>query len=202
MRSGSPIRRVRVLHLCSYPLVTPSLGVETSKMVELTKNIVRELLDYDKLTGKLTWKFRDRKWFKTTTAWKIWNTRFAGKQAFTRNSRGRYFANIFGKSYLAHRIIFLWMRGRWPDPEVDHEDQDPGNNRWNNLKESTHLQNMRNRKRHVNNKTGVSGVCEDKHGYIVKIGTVYVGRFKSFAKAVSARRTAEKDYGYSPNHGQ
>lgn len=48
---------------------------------ELTAEIARELLDYDPLSGALTWKKRDRKWFSRSNQWKNWNGRYAGRQA-------------------------------------------------------------------------------------------------------------------------
>jgi hypothetical protein len=35
---------------------------------ELTQEIARELFDYAELTGLLTWRWRDRKWFKSEGA--------------------------------------------------------------------------------------------------------------------------------------
>ena len=39
--------------------------------------LVHELLHYDLETGHFTWKWRDRKWFKSEHDWKRWNTRYA-----------------------------------------------------------------------------------------------------------------------------
>lgn len=60
---------------------------------KLTQQIVRELLEYNPRTGKLTWKKRSRKWFRSTS-WRDgshfqsselrcaqWNKRWAGKRA-------------------------------------------------------------------------------------------------------------------------
>lgn len=48
------------------------------------------------------------------------------------------------------------------DREVDHCDGDSLNNRKENLRICTHQQNMMNRKRHKNNKSGVKGVYFDQ----------------------------------------
>lgn len=176
--------------------------------MKLTKKIVRELLDYDSLTGVLTWKWRDRKWFTSDRIWNTWNTRFAGKEAFTsEGDLGRRAGALLGKFYYAHRIIFLWMKGRWPDPEVDHEDQDPGNNRWKNLIEVTHKKNMQNKRKRKDNTSGATGVFRTQYGrFEVYIGVdgkgVRLGVFKSFDKAVAAREAAKKQYGFSANHGE
>ena len=52
---------------------------------------------------------------------------------------------INGKMYRAHRVIWLWMTGKWPENDIDHEDRDATNNRWNNLGDKTKADNNRNR---------------------------------------------------------
>jgi hypothetical protein len=113
-------------------------------MIELTQDIVRELLDYDPEMGALTWKRRDRRWFSSDGIWKSWNSQHAGKLAFTAYDTSGYLSGlILGRAYKAHRIIFLWVTGRWPDPEVDHDNHIRDDNRWVNLLEKTHRRNRR-----------------------------------------------------------
>ena len=51
--------------------------------------LLRELLIYIPATGKLFWKERDRKWFKSDRDCLLWNARWAGNPAFTSaNSEG------------------------------------------------------------------------------------------------------------------
>jgi hypothetical protein len=64
----------------------------------LTQTVVRELLAYDPATGTLTWKRRDRRWFSSDRIWRSWNTKHAGKIAFTaRDTSGYLTGRIFGK---------------------------------------------------------------------------------------------------------
>jgi hypothetical protein len=91
--------------------------------VELTQAIVKELLDYNPATGLLTWRRRHRHWFGSDHACNVWNARFAGKPAFTANNHGYLEGHILGEKHGAHRIIWLWMIGHWPDPEVDHDNR-------------------------------------------------------------------------------
>jgi hypothetical protein len=68
------------------------------EMLELTQEIVRELLDYDPATGSLTWRTRDRKWFKFDRDQNAWNKRFAGQPALTYcDDQGYLCGKIFGK---------------------------------------------------------------------------------------------------------
>ena len=79
-------------------------------MIELTQEIVRELLDYDADTGKFHWKFRDVKWFADTGhggaegECKRWNGKNAGKEAFATPKRGYLSGLLFAQAYQTHRM--------------------------------------------------------------------------------------------------
>lgn len=65
------------------------------------------------------------------------------------------------KSYLAHRIIFLLHHGYLPD-YLDHIDNDKTNNRIENLRPATVIQNQRNAKIRADNTSGIKNVCWNK----------------------------------------
>lgn len=47
--------------------------------------------------------------------------------------------------YKYHRIVWLWVTGKWPRGNIDHIDKDAMNNRWSNLRDVTHKENMSNK---------------------------------------------------------
>jgi hypothetical protein len=105
---------------------------------------VRELLYYNPETGKLYWRQRASKWFKKTkNQQRSWNTRYAGKEAFTSLCDGYRQGMILGLPFQAHRIIWLWMTGSFPAPgfEVHHRNGKRDDNRWSNLQSITLAQN-------------------------------------------------------------
>jgi hypothetical protein len=161
---------------------------------EITYEIVRELLDYFPMTGHFRWKRRDQKWFVDERAWKLWNTRCAGKRAFSVGGGMQYsYATILNKSFATHRVAFLWMTGRWPEPETDHINRVKNDNRWSNLREATTSQNQRNRSLNYNNKSGVTGVRLLKNGrYTSRLANERLGCFTTFEEAVAARKAAEQ----------
>lgn len=101
---------------------------------------VREVFDYDPLSGVLTSKI-------STGARRQVGTK-AGYMA-----EGRIHVGIDGKTYKAHRIIWLWMTGAPPPDQIDHEDLDASNNRWSNLRLATNSQNNANRRTQSNKKS-------------------------------------------------
>ena len=171
------------------------------------------LLSLDAQTGTLFWKERGVEKFSGSgwmreRACKTWNSRFAGKEASSICPRGYVRIAINGKSYQAHRVVFAMTYGRWPDGEVDHINGDPSDNRAENLREVSHLENCRNQKLRITNTTGVCGITVDKRrgSFVVEItdaGTKrHIGSFSNISDAQIARTAAARALNYHPNHGR
>jgi hypothetical protein len=178
-------------------------------MRKLTQRIVRELLSYDEKSGGLTWRERDRRWFKSAAAWKRWNRQFANRPAFrTRDKHGYATGLLFNKSYFAHRIAFLWMTGHWPTPQTDHINGDRADNRWENLRQVDALTNARNTRMARPNRCGWTfGVYPyRRHRYCATIRVAgqlhWLGHFQTKAQAIRARKRAEKRFRFSARHGR
>lgn len=184
------------------------------KRSDLTFEVVNELVHYDPETGVFTWKERDKKWFKSGYRdaqgnANIWNSKWAGKEAFTSdNGDGYKTGAIFAIPVKAHRLAFLLTEGYWPD-EVDHINGNRSDNRRINLREVDNIGQGRNQKLHATNTSGVAGVHwieNSGYGYWVARITVEgtrlnLGTSKDFDTAVSLRKAAEKKYGFHENHG-
>jgi len=175
-------------------------------MTELTQEIVRELLDYATESGCLTWKTRGRKWFKTNNSCASWNGNYAGKEAGCKHSVGYIMIRVFDKPYSAHRLVWLYVYGYFPK-EMDHINHDRTDNRIINLREVTRLQNTRNKRLLKTNTSGVTGVyrIKDKDRYRVSIGvngkSIHISCHEDIGGAIAARKAAEIEYGFHPNHG-
>lgn len=68
---------------------------------------------------------------------------------------------VDGKSYLVHRLVFMYHNGFMPSV-IDHIDGDPRNNKIENLRECTMAQNTANSKRKRTNLSGVKHVRWNK----------------------------------------
>ena len=109
--------------------------------------------------------------------------------------------------YGLHQIIWLMQTGQWPD-EVDHINGDGIDNRWCNLRNVSHHENSKNKKRPSDNKSGVIGVsyAPSVGRWIARIGvrgrnlSLYLGH--DFFEACCRRKAAELKYGFHENHGR
>jgi HNH endonuclease len=160
----------------------------------------KEKISYDPVTGKFWWNFREGRAY--------WNSRFAGREAgcvhdrYTRISLDR-------RSFSAHRIAWLYITGEYPVGEIDHINGDHHDNRAVNLRDVTHSDNQRNAPLRSTNRSGVVGVYQIRssgkwcaqirdHDGVIK----HLGNFDNLNDAAAARKSAERRYGYHPNHGR
>lgn len=175
-------------------------------MIRVDPTSLGDLFTYK--DGRLYWRDRDRSTFGRQRFWLNWNGRFAGKEAGTLcNSTGYRFVRINQTKYWSHRIIWAMHNGQWPDT-VDHVNGDVSDNRVENLRSVTRAQNQRNLKMPKHNTSGIVGVAwiAARNKWMAQIRanktTLSLGRFDTKEEAVAARKAAEREFGYHPNHGR
>ena len=151
-------------------------------------SIVRTLLNYDPITGILIWK-------RTTS-----NRVKVGDIAGSLDKQTGYIKiSLNGTHYYAHRIIWLYQTGSFPQNKIDHKDLNRSNNIWDNLREATHAQNMENTPIKRTNKSGYKGVyLRRKTKWIaaitIKSKRIYIGPFKTKEEAHKAYVIQSKKY--------
>lgn len=152
---------------------------------DLTAEYVRSILDYEPETGLLRWKVQ-----RPSHRGKVQ----PGKVAGTSRGGTRIKVGIDGHEYMAHRLIWLIVTGRWPEYEIDHKNLNGTDNRWDNLRPATSGQNQSNRPLRSHNRSGTTGVCfaNRERRWLVTINKKYVGTFRTKEEAIAARKEAEK----------
>lgn len=106
----------------------------------------------------------------------------------------------------AHQVAFLLETGDWlyPSLEIDHENGVRSDNRWDNFRFAVRLENGKNRKMSVRNKTGFKGVFphQKKPGRFTASITVDYRRHHlgQFGSAIEAARAY--DVAALKHHGQ
>ena len=161
-------------------------------------------------TGHLFWLERDPDTFDNPRFAAGWNTHYAGKRAFAcvSPSDGYLVGAINSRQLKAHRVTWALHFGKWPAEFLDHINGIRTDNRISNLREVSYQGNARNACRDSRNNTGVAGVSWNKRqkvyrAFIMGDGRrIYLGRFATLAEAASARKQAEIELGYHPNHGR
>lgn len=176
-------------------------------MAELTSEVVNLLLRHDPMTGLLFWRERPLSMFPCERTGKIWNTRYANKEAFISTAWHGYRSGcLFNKRYSAHRLIWFMHMGSWPDGQIDHVNGIRTDNRIENLRVVSSAENARNAAMRSNNTSGVNGVQQSRSGkwnaFIRVDGkTRHLGRFSTLEEATAARLSANAIYGFSERHG-
>ena len=138
----------------------------------LTQKELKARLSYDPDTGVFFWR-------KTTM-----RTDLLGKQAGCLHTvQGYIEIGIGNKLYKAHRLVWLYVYGRFPKEDLDHINRKRSDNRLENLREVPRYQNAQNQSLRKTSKTGLMGVSfnTQKQKFIAQI-TVnkckkYLGQF-------------------------
>lgn len=154
----------------------------------LTQSRLKELLDYNPDTGDFVWLV-SRGMTK------------AGNIAGALDSRGYLKIGIEYKRYVAHRLVWFYLYGIWPEKQIDHINGNREDNRIDNLREATHAQNQRNRRlAHSNSKSGIMGVwwVKPNNKWVVSLtvnGTrKHLGYFSDLEEAKKVYLAAKRKY--------
>ena len=137
---------------------------------------VRELLDYDPLTGIFVW--RENRGIRPTY----------GKIAGRKMGNGYWQITIDGKGYLGHRLAWLHYYGIDPDSQIDHRNLARSDNWIDNLRQATPFQNMQNVTISRKNTSGFKGVCFHKRDRLWQASIGFNGKLKH----IGSFRTAEE----------
>lgn len=144
------------------------------------REFVLSVLDYNPETGDLTWKVR------TSCRVKV------GSVAGTKMKNGYLGVSVGAKRFYAHRLIWLMLHGRWPQPTIDHRNRDRLDNRASNLREATYHQQSGNLP--SNKRTGLKGAVFNKQlgRWVAQCRHKHLGCFDTEVEAHEAYVAAAK----------
>lgn len=152
---------------------------------KLTHRAVKVLIVYDPNKGSMVWCRRMRGWFKTDSSWKAWNTQYAWQPAMTYIANGHRSGTLLGEHYLAARVAYFYMKGRWPNTLAFHNGN-PKDIRWCNLVNCKSASDARDYMRYQSGKR-MGTVSKTSSGrWKAKVGTFYVGTFDKRWEALDA----------------
>lgn len=151
---------------------------------------VREVLDYDPATGVFRWKVKSAIRIKV------------GDLAGAINKHGYRYIKVDTKCLKANRLAWLYVTGEWPCHFVDHINGIKSDDKFSNLRDVRHAENIQNeRKARANSKSGVLGVTRHHRSggqWRADIGVsgknVYLGPFKTIEEASQAYLEAKRMY--------
>lgn len=152
--------------------------------LKLTVERLRELLEYDSSTGLLRWRISR-------------GPVRAGTITGSMVEDGYLRVSLDGTVYRAHRLVWLYVHGRWPVDQLDHIDGDRANNRLDNLREADlRINNQNRRKAGCNSVSGLLGASPRGGKFIANIKvdgkSRYLGTFQTAELAHHAYVNAKR----------
>lgn len=158
----------------------------------ITQQRVKELFEYDPQNGLFYWKKREGN--------NPFNAQWANKIAGNINNRGYLCMIVDGRKEYGHRLAWLYVYGTMPKEYMDHIDGNTSNNRIDNLREATAVENARNRRGKSRSASGIKGVNffkpKQRWRAAIRINgkPTHLGYFKTSEEAKEAYRVAATEY--------
>jgi hypothetical protein len=163
----------------------------------LTQKYLKSVLLYEPATGEFI--------RRVSTAY---TTAIGEVAGCVDSSTGYIKISVLGRQYYAHRLVWLYVFGRWPTHSIDHKNLNRADNAFSNLREATKTENSRNTRRRADNTSGAKGVywSSIRRRWVAE-GRVngvkrHLGCFKVFTNACRAyEQFAKAEFGEFANTG-
>lgn len=144
----------------------------------ITYKELSSILDYNPDTGKLLWKYTRS------------NRAAVGTEAGTLTPDGYISISIDHNIYRAHRLAWLLCFQEWPSQYIDHINGIKNDNRLDNLREASSIENSYNTKSHKDSTTGIKGVYFNKANNNYRAQIRYDGKTKSLGSFKTVEEAA------------
>lgn len=154
----------------------------------ITQKLLQSQLSYNSETGIFTRLVSNKKQFKI------------GDIAGSVHSDGYIVIHIFYEKYRAHRLAWLYMTGEIPEKHIDHIDGNKANNSFSNLRLATNKQNLKNRLKNINNKSGFRGVSWSVHAEKWIANAMLNGKRKNLGYFATAEKAAKAFNSFAKLH--
>lgn len=159
----------------------PAAAPEVTKPIEtIAAELVHQALRYEPENG-------------------FFYSRRTGQRLIARHGAGYISIRLAGRSWLGHRLAWIYVHGRWPINQLDHINGNRADNRIENLRECTNAQNCQNVRAHKDG-VGLVGITFEKRrsrwtaGIGVNGKRIWLGYFGTADEAHNAYLAAKRKY--------